>query len=286
MEVVNLTAAQYLHRAATMPSTEPSKNNMLQKQNKTITSIPPFTDSIAPLIQKIQHSFASTGKLLGSSSFPKDAGPNSATLMLATTQKLQTELVLPLHELHDVTHAHKKAIFLMYQSQLKELKTLQSMMEQVKLNHERSIQKCKAVETNANELSQRSAAILEASRSIHPKLSQAEYEYFTQLKRWELQTNKWNERLEKIQHRVKTMTTTTTENHQEHILQGHPHYDEPQCCLNLSEEQAHTCGDLLRGQGVLLKKSKAILSNVEREARYLMERRGLIMEQDNFIRDA
>ena len=200
MEVVNLTSAQYLHRAATL--TKPVKS---LTHSEVIDSIPPFIDKIAPLLQKIQSSFSSTGKITGSKTFPKDVGPTNAAFVLETTQKLQNEIVEPLHELHDKTESHKKSLFVLYQSQKKKLETLKSMMEKVKQNHEKSVSKFKAINRNANDLKIRSVSILEASRSTNPKISQAEYDYFTQLKRWELQTNKWGDRLESIQNKINNM---------------------------------------------------------------------------------
>jgi len=277
MEVVNLTSAQYLHRAATM-----SKATKSLVKSQAIESIPPFIENIAPLLRNIQVSFSSTGKMTGSKTHPKDVGPTDAAFVLETTQKLQKDIVEPLHELHDKTESHKKALFVLYQSQKKKLETLKSMMEKVKQNHEKSLSKFKAINKNASDLKIRSASILEASRSTNPKISQAEYDYFTQLKRWELQTNKWGDRLESIQNKVKTMQ----ENQQNHFFESKSDDDdngEYQCFLNLSEQQKQMCSDLLYGQELLLKKSKGMLTSVERDARCMMQKKGLPLEDINVV---
>lgn len=228
--------------------------------------------------------------MIGSTTYPKNAGPAKATLVLATTQKLQKEIVLPLHEICDKTQSHKKIILLMYQSQI-ELQTLKSLVDKAKKNCEITVTKFQAVEKNANLLSQRSAAIFEASRSIDSKISQAEFEYFNHLKRLEILSNKWEERLKKIQNHIKmNYTWNRNENlpssyYNNSDISGNGD-DEAKCLLYLSEEQVQMCSDLLRGQDAMLKSSRSTLNQVDSFARDFMKKKGLRMDNHNLLRKA
>ena len=250
-------------------------NTASGEKDESFDSIPLFTETIAPIVDKIQRSFSSTGKLVGAETYPKDAGPTHATQVLVITKKLEDEIVLPMHELFDQTEAHKKVLILLYQSLTKKLETLKALIEKAKQNHESSVSKFEAIEANAGALSKRSAAILAASRSTQTKLSQAEYEYFNQLKRWEIQFNEWEGRLGKMQSKISKIMR----NYHESKENEESNFDGPKSLLNLSDEQLQLCGELLRGQGVMIKNSKNMLSNVDLDVKNIMKDKGLISQE-------
>ena len=79
----------------------------------------------------------------------------------------------------------------MIQSQREQLMDLKKTVADLKARMDSVASKMDIVESNALTLSQRSAAVLQASHDLLPTISQAEYEYFQEVKRLEAKTKSW-----------------------------------------------------------------------------------------------
>ena len=79
----------------------------------------------------------------------------------------------------------------MYTSQLSQIEQLQNLVGILRERIHNTAEKKKVAEANATTLSHRCAAVLSAARDLVPTITEAEHEYFMQLKRYEASCTKW-----------------------------------------------------------------------------------------------
>lgn len=264
METVNLSAAQYLYRGSSILDTEKEENMKNSKSTQgDDSSTKSFARTVSPLLDKVREGLSSTGKLTTDGIYPKDANPSTVAFVTSTLKKLETDIAIPLNQLHSETEMHREKIEKSYESQVKRMETLKKMVEKAKQNHESYNKKLNKVEKNATLLAQRSAAILSACRNSKPTCSRAEQDYFNQLKKWENQINKWDERHDVLQKKATNFFVEKEADDGSRRVRN--------CKLVLPENDIKLCNDLLFGTGSILMSTEKLVKNMEVGVKELLE---------------
>jgi len=284
MEAVNVTAAQYLNEASLLGTKETSTPLLLKEHaspsSKTASqalaameSIPPFYEVSIPLIQKAGVGLSSVGKLVGGSTQPCNIQAGMVATLIDTKSKLERNVVLPLRELfHQITQ-RTKLLEQMYASQALQLAKLKGQMDVLRQRQKESIELKKMLEGQSALLCQRSAGVLETSRDLLPTITQAEYDYFQQLKRWETTCESREDMVTRIQADASNLTRKLSQSAALQLLSENINEElspQPQgdisnesrvpgalrCRAQLTVEQKNMCQHLLTGQATNLTNTK------------------------------
>jgi len=143
-ETLNLTAAQYLHEASYLSAEaqESTTTALITTENKLATeaddalkameSMQPLHELVLPIFQKVGNGLAKMGKIVGSSTKPREITPGALATFIATKQKCEKDVMLPLQELIDLTLSREKYLQDMYASQLAQIDHIKTMIQTLK----------------------------------------------------------------------------------------------------------------------------------------------------------
>lgn len=267
IEPVNITALKYLSEAASSagPPSAPSEESKHQKVSTVaahaLDKLESFSTISSPLVASIAKKITSVGKISGSSTLPKDAGAVEVASFMAIKASIDTNIILPMKELEQKTRERKSIQMELYENRMEQLQALKKFAAEIKGRSVALKERKELIEENSKLLSQRSAAILAASMELVPKLSQAELDYFNQLKLWETQCARWKSALSKIESRVSRVSDSWNSS--------------SELKLEMSEQEQNNCQALLNGQGHLLRKSKEALKKMRTSVVVKADRLGL-----------
>ena len=272
IEAVNITAAQYLHEASKMSSENASERALAVVSSaqtesdealKAMESLPPLHELIAPLLQDISSGLAGMGKIVGGATRPQDANPGTVATVLNTKSSCEKDVVLPLKELHSLTTARRELLQDMYESQMTQIEELRKMVETLRERTAKSNEKKEQVEENATALSQRSAAVLTAARDLVPTITEAEHQYFTQLKRYDATTKKWQGHLDTMKNRADKLSDEASAQ------------SVPPSLDDIGANELTHMNELVKGQGSHLKLAARKLEKLGRETKRITQAVGL-----------
>jgi hypothetical protein len=271
IEGVNITAAQYLHEASKISSENVSERALAvissaqtesDEALKAMESLPPLHELIAPLLQDISSGLAGMGKIVGGATRPQDANPGTVATVLNTKSSCEKDVVLPLIELYSLTTARRELLQDMYESQMTQIEELRNMVETLRERMAKSNEKKGQAEENAAALAQRSAAVLTAARDLVPTITEAEHQYFTQLKRHDASCKKWQGHIDIMKNRADKLSDETS-------AQSAPP------SLDLDANNMTHLNELVKGQGNHLKLAARKLEKLGRETKRITEAVGL-----------
>jgi hypothetical protein len=261
MEDVNLTTTQYMHEslslAFTSSSQEDASNAHFSKETleanealKAMESTKPFHELAEPLMKEIVTGLSSMGRIVGASTLPKDSTPATLAVLLATKERCESQVILPMKELNQLTEQRSKDIKGTIKYQMAQLSNVKEMIKALKSRLAETVEKKAVIEANADSLADRSASVLLASRDLLPSLTQAEIEYFTQLKRLETSCTKWEDQVKQMENKVGKFVDI-------------PADSKLICNAHLNEEQLKMCQNLLQGQNQMLKRSNNRIKDMQ-----------------------
>ena len=271
IEGVNITAAQYLHEASKISSENVSERALTVVSSaqtesdealKAMESVLPLHELIAPLLRDISSGLAGMGKIVGGATRPQDANPGTVATVLDTKTSCEKNVVLPLKELHSLTTARREVLQDMYESQMTQIEELRNMVETLRERMAKSNEKKEQAEENATALAQRSAAVLTAARDLVPTITEAEHQYFTQLKRYDASCKKWQGHIDTMKNRAEKLSDETS-------AQSAPP------ALDIDANNMTHLNELVKGQGNHLKLAARKLEKLGRETKRITQAVGL-----------
>lgn len=137
------------------------------------------------------------------------------------------------------------------------------MVETLRERTAKSNEKKEQVEENATALSQRSAAVLTAARDLVPTITEAEHQYFTQLKRYDATTKKWQGHLDTMKNRADKLSDEASAQ------------SVPPSLDDIGANELTHMNELVKGQGSHLKLAARKLEKLGRETKRITQAVGL-----------
>ena len=203
---VDITESKYLHEFESRFQF-PQIENSLTTTTMTSMSTVPFYSEVQPLVEKINTGLSSMGRIVGSETSYKDITPDTLAVALRVKKRCDDQVVLPILELKKLIAQRRQSLAMTLQNQQNQLKTVLQSVQDLKTGLSTIGEKMERAEANASQLSERSVAILQASRDLLPTITQAEYDYFQDMKRLNLKVTQ----LEKEAQRMCDSTRTRCE---------------------------------------------------------------------------
>jgi len=244
VEVVNITSTQYLHESTELMK---AKSEQLvascgdDAALEVLQRVKPLHELLQPLVDKVSTGLSKMGKIVGGATLPKDARPEILSIFLETQHSCEINVVTPIEEMSKILQSRRDLLKEMHDHQAAELERLTELLEEFTQKHDSNVTRAKELEVNASKLAERSSAVLTASRSLHPHITDAEAAYFKDLQRYESTCNKWDEKVSQLK---KDATSSC-----DAMSAG----DQVRCLVDLPPEKIDVCHKMLRGEAQLLK---------------------------------
>ena len=248
VEVVNITAAKYLHESSELMKAKSEQFDASDGDDAALgvlKTVKPLHELLQPLVDKVSAGLSKMGKIVGGSTFPKDTGPEILSIFLETQRSCEMNVVTPIEEMSMILHSRRDLLTEMYDHQVAEVERLTKLLEEFKRTHESNATRVKELELNASTLAERSSAVLIASRSLHPHVTDAEAAYFKDLQRYDSTCKKWDEKVSQLKR------DATSSCHA--MSAGAIQKGDVRCLVDLPPEKIDVCHKMLRGEAQLLK---------------------------------
>ena len=213
-----------------------------------LRNVKPLYELLQPLTDKLCNGLDKLGKIVGSNTKPKDVGPEDLAIFLETKRSCGQNIIIPMEEMSIIMKSRKDFMKQLNESQSVELQHLTKLIDALKTKHESNRKKVAELEAESAILASRSSAVLTASRDLRPQITDAEVEYFRDLKRFESSCNKWEEQVKQITNNADSMCKVLSDSA---IESGEV------CCLaDLSADKMEMCVKMLKGEKEMMKKTE------------------------------
>ncbi len=248
MEAVNITATQCLYEATELMNAK-SKELIIHDNNdealRALAKVQPLHEVLQPLADRVCDGLSKMGKIVGGATSPQDVGPESLAIVIETQRSCDVNVIMPIQEMSRVIHARRQLLVEMHEHQTAELERLTKLLNEWKEKYEANVKRVVELEKNASTLAERSSAVLTAARDLRPQITNAEAEYFKELRRCETNCSKWESALSEL--------TKTSASQCESMTPGGIHNGDVRCLVNLTPEKIAMCHQLLQGEEKILK---------------------------------
>jgi hypothetical protein len=192
---VNVTESSYLHEMghlinpddASSEKIVPASYNLADTSVKRMEELQPLYEVVEPMIKKISVGLGGMGKIVGSQTASKDITPDQLAVALSVKERCDQEVVLPLLELKRTVLARREILKNMYKEQKKQITALKTTLGTIYERMTALKAKAAIAQETAKRQSERGQAVLQASQDLQPTLTQAEFDFFEQLKRQSIQ---------------------------------------------------------------------------------------------------
>jgi hypothetical protein len=231
-----------------------------------LDAIPPFYESVQPLVKQIQSGLATMGKIVGSETNCRDIAPDTLAVAITVKERCENQIVLPLMQLQQLTASRRVALQQMAHTLQQELESLLTVVAVDLQDRTQAVcARMRAAEFNALTLSQRSHAAVQASHSLGPVITQAEYDFFKFVDLTQAKCDAWDRKAKGLEARVKKQVESLLDNNiANNSIQ-----------LNLDNVDVGRFRTLLDQNGEMLKQSRKRLQETERRIQELVRKAGL-----------
>ena len=192
----------------------------------------PLYELVNPLIQQTLQGLANMGRIVGSNTPTREITPDVLAVAVSVKERCDNEIVLPLFEMSEIVAARRKEIEANLKNQVAQLESLKDSAAKLKETMASIRSKANVARENAQSISGRSSSVLQSSKDLLPKLTQAEYDYYQELQSLDSKTQAWAKDFDALKTKVSGIC--------ESIGQG-------PSAVNLPQNYVSNCKKLLDG---------------------------------------
>jgi len=201
---------------------------------------------VQPLMRDVIKGIRALAQVGGTSTAREDVSPDVLAGFIGIESKCKKEIFLPLLTMNEHVTARKAEFKAENARRKQQLNALKEMI--ASLREKQNIVKGKTdiMLQNSKSLADRSTSVLQSSKDLFPTITQAEYDYFQELKRLDEKTKIWESQVERLSRKILSLNDS--------IVVPNP---DP---LNLSNHYLQNAGQLLNASGHLLNKYERSLT--------------------------
>ena len=260
MVAINMTETRYLRALEnSMPENllaiqDASSAAASKAENRSLAALEetkPLSNIVKPLMQDVMKGIGSMALIVGTATKQEDVSSDVLAGFVGVESKRRKEIFLPLMTMNEHVTA-RTAELLSEQSRRKN--RLDELKETIASLRERQsviMEKTDILLQNFRYLVDRSSSVLQSSKSLSPTITQAEYDYFQELKRLDEKTKMWESQVEILSRKNSTLNDDSATTGR----------DPSSSMIVLSPQHLQNAGQLLNASGHLLKKHEKSLAS-------------------------
>jgi len=206
MVAVNLTEARQAHEMGAMDDNDEERSLLSSDKNLSwLHETLPLADVLKPNFEKVMSGLNGLTRIEGSATLLASVTPDQVAGSAEIKERCDREIMMPIREIRENVKVRRKILTAMYDNQMKQLKSLKEMVSKLRERNDVIKDKAEVVKANAKSLADGSATVLQASIDLQPKLTQAEYDYFNELKKLDDKSRRWMDAFEQMKAQVHTL---------------------------------------------------------------------------------
>jgi hypothetical protein len=276
MVAINLTETRHLREMENFAGPEQvlaiqdgQTNSISEAEQLVLSSLnetQALTDIVQPLIQDVIEGIGALAQVGGSATAQADVTPDVLAAVIGIQSKCKKEIFIPLMEMKEHVTARREELKEINKKQMLQLKVLKETIANLREKQVSIKEKTEIMVDNSKSLADRSASALQSSKDLLPTITQAEYDYFQELKRLDEKTQMWKSEVDRLSLNVSSI------NHSSAATPG---------TFSLSPDDLHNPRQLLTASGMMLEKYKTEFASAEENVDRLAAVAGFVRD-DNY----
>jgi hypothetical protein len=266
---INLTETRHRHEMKTLIDEEEVGLKALTNTTSSGLIDPslkhskPLAAIIKPHLKKILEGLNHMVKVGGTSTPKEEVTADILAGADTIHRRCKEEVFVPLQEMNLEVSLRRKELEKTCELYARQLEDLRTMIAKLTTRQQELREKANIVTENANSLASQCTMVLQASSDLLPTLTQAEYDYFCELKRMDGKSKDYVTETEIL----KVKSQSLKERTETHGRAVDPMADDRQMADNAMK--------VLQGTGMLLEKHKSALKSLQHEVEGLAEITGM-----------
>jgi hypothetical protein len=256
MIALNLTETRHLHEMENYPGNAPVVHSTVSDVEKEtmqyLHETKPLVEIVQPLVEKMNLGLSKMRQFVGSATSQEGITLNVMAGVIATTEQCQKNVYLPLVEMNEYVSSRRAELKEMCKKQKDALKAIQKLVGMLREKQSAVQEKTEILKENGKSLVERSASVLQSSSDLIPKITEAEYQYFQELKKVDSKTSTWKSQIDILNVKAANIC--------ESIENGTASVP-----LRLSEEELDHAKKLQKMQSLVIRKHEEKLRSLEME---------------------
>mmetsp|Transcript_9249 Transcript_9249/g.27559 ORF Transcript_9249/g.27559 Transcript_9249/m.27559 type:complete len:882 (+) Transcript_9249:77-2722(+) len=199
----------------------------------------PLAEVVQPLMRDVFKGITGLAQVGGSATAQADITPAVLAGVVGIVSKCKKEIQLPLKTMNEHVSARRAESNAVIAKQNRQLKALKEMIANLRETQNIVREKAEIMLQNSKSLADRSASVMQSSKDLLPTITQAEYDYFQELRRLDEKSKLWKNETERLSRKILSINDSL----------AHSTSD----MVNLSSFDQENAGQLLYTSGMLLK---------------------------------
>lgn len=175
-------------------------------------SAPPLYDVLDGHVKNVMNGLASLAKLVGSDTNYKDITPDILAVVIHTKEQCDGKLILPLLEMKKIVTTRQQLLRRVIEDQKNQIQKLKEVEVALRQQQHRLSSKIDIMESNAQQLVERSNHAREACTVFFPKATAAEYAFFKHIDRLKEKCTLLETLFQKLKPRVQSQVDAFSSN--------------------------------------------------------------------------
>jgi hypothetical protein len=237
-------------------SQAPNSDSVSSALANGLESTRSLSELVDPLLVRIQKGLAGMTKVVGTSTPVQDVTAEQLAVAIELHERCDAELALPLLELKRVVRKRRERLREVVRHQLVQVEALARSVAALTSGLSAVGELVERIQSRAAALSQRSSTVLLACQGLVPTLSQAEYEFFRDVKRIGNKTTS-------LEHKAKSAVESAEKVRSK--LRTHP------LSFSLTDEQLKSVTAMLDEQASTLSDTQASMNRAQADLKHLTD---------------
>mmetsp|Transcript_8149 Transcript_8149/g.12492 ORF Transcript_8149/g.12492 Transcript_8149/m.12492 type:complete len:798 (-) Transcript_8149:57-2450(-) len=264
LTAVNLTEARVRYESKQLPQQKgqnenPTPDTALQAMEAT----PAFHEQLETIWGRIESGLLNMSKITGSSTHTKDIDAGLLAAALKVKRDCEEDVIRHIKYLkksQSIRLAEMKKIIIV---QVEQVKGVNKSLKNCKDRLKNTLQKMKEIEQNSKLLAARSDSVLQSSKDLKPKLTNADLEYFKLIQRTKEMCDGWEAQMGDFQQ----------------MAVDYNHIPDP---INFSYEESYHMRTLLKQQKETIDQNIQRVGETKASLRELIKETGIVTEDSEF----
>ena len=274
MVAINLTETRHLREMENFAGPEQvlaiqdgQTNSISEAEQLVLSSLnetQALTDIVQPLIQDVIEGIGALAQVGGSATAQADVTPDVLAAVIGIQSKCKKGIFIPLMEMKEHVTARREELKEINKTQMLQLKVLKETIANLRQKQLSIKEKTEIMIDNSKSLADRSASALQSSKDLLPTITQAEYDYFQELKRLDEKTQMWKSEVDRLSLNVSSI------NHSSAATPG---------TFSLSPDDLQNPRQLLTASGMILENYKTDFASAEENVDRLAAVAGFVRDE-------
>jgi hypothetical protein len=219
MTAINLTETRHLRELENFSAPDQflaiedaGNSTISETESQALTALDQseaLSTIVQPLMRDVIDGLGGLAQVGGTATAQEDVSPDILAGFVGIESKCKKQIFLPLITMNEHVTARKADFKAENGRRRQQLNALKETIARLREKESVIKEKTDIMRQNCKSLADRSASVLQSSQDLKPTITQAEYDYFQELKRLDGKTKTWESQVHILSRRISSLNDST-----------------------------------------------------------------------------